>query len=41
MEDMGIGEFVAYLRQNSQSKALSTFWDGSDIIWWLIKQYEP
>ena len=39
IEDMVIGEFVAYLRQDSQSKALSTFWGGSDIVRWLIEQY--
>ena len=36
---MVIRGFVAYLRQDSQSKALSTFWGGSDIIRRLIKQY--
>ena len=41
MEDMVIGGFVAYLGQDSQSKALSTFWGSSDIIRWLIEQYRP
>ena len=41
IEDMVIGEFVAYLGQDSQSKVLSTFWGNSDIIRRLIEQYGP
>ena len=32
MKDIVIEGVVAYLRQNSQSKALSIFWGSSDII---------